>query len=67
MTPLQLDASANAPWTSTTVGESGLCVASDMGVPFGRCFHSARLRSGLPFSTTLEVGAVEARHLDRHG
>src|SRR5262249_51224987 len=29
ITPFQLDASANAPWTSTTVGVSG-CVASAM-------------------------------------
>src|SRR3954452_8205480 len=34
ITPFQLDASANAPWTSTTVGRLGL-VVSDMLAPLG--------------------------------
>ncbi len=35
ITPFQLDASANAPWTSTTVAVS-VVVGSDMSAPFGR-------------------------------
>jgi hypothetical protein len=31
ITPFQLDASANAPCTSTTVGEPALSLASDTG------------------------------------
>src|SRR5919201_3615677 len=46
ITPFQLDASANAPCTSTTVGRS-LLVVSDMSAPFGSSAQRAEGRADL--------------------
>src|SRR5262249_34002838 len=56
--PRKLDASANAPWTSTTVGE----LLGDMRTPFPGQIATRECASPVP-----EVGAVAGARHEPHG